>query len=323
VIVSNLVYLLVFGLGTKGYLLAIVTAEIAAVMHKICFGKYVKVLCKYSFNFPLLKKMLVYSLPMVPSNVAWWVMQLSDKYVIINYLGLAASGIYSIAYKIPSILSVITNIFVQAWQVAAIKSSEDSDNEAFVKNVYSYFIVFSIAVSSMLIMLAKPLGHVLYANNYFSAWVYVPILIVAYHFSGLSGVLQSLYSAAKKTGMLFVSTSIGAALNIVLNLICIAMFGVMAAAYTTMFSFVVTWLIRMIHSRRFVKIDLNYIRVGSSFILLICQAIFVSLDYRAMYLVSLAIMAVQVLLFWREIKFIMSVVQSFLLGVLKKGKKQL
>ena len=303
-IVFNILFLLVFKMGLRGYIYSLIITEIVCIAVMIFGGKYLGTLCKFSFNSKLCREMVVYGVPMIPSVVAWWIMQMSGKYTIIAYLGLAANGIFSVAYKIPSILSTLTNIFTQAWQISAIKSYGDDDNNTFVENIYKYFIIISIALCSVLILMSKLMGYVLYAKDYFVAWTYVPLLLVAYHFSGLSGVLASVYSAAKKTGMLFVSTSVGAVLNIIFNLVLIPKIGVMGAAYSTCISFFVTWIIRVIHVRTLVKFEMNYLKYAISFVLLFVEAWIISMDLKFMYIASLIIIVVQMIIFMPELKHI-------------------
>lgn len=311
-IAANLLYLLVFDLGAEGYLLAILTADVICIFHKILFGGYAKSMLKVSFPKGLFKEMLRYSIPMIPSTVAWWVMQLSDKYVIIGACGLAASGLYAVAYKIPSIMSVITNVFTQAWQVSAIKSHGDEDNTEFVSNVYNMVMMFIVAISSGLILMSKHLGYLLFQKEYFEAWLFVPVLVVAYMFSGLSGVLASVYSAQKKTGMLFISTSVGAVLNIVLNFVLIPKFGVMAAAYTTLLGFFVTWLVRTIHIRRLIKLQVNYIKMAVSFAVLIAQAVIFSENLSFKYWACLAAIAIQIVLYLPQLKSLLRAIPKLL-----------
>lgn len=303
-IIFNILFLLVFKMGLRGYLFALIITEIITILVMVLAGKYLPELTHFSFNKKLFREILGYSLPMIPTVIAWWVMQLSDKYVIIAAVGIAASGVYSVAYKIPSILATFTSIFTQAWQISAIKSHGDSDNKSFVENVYKYFIIVSVLLCSGLILASKVLGHILYAKDYFIAWTYVPILLVAYHFSGLSGVLASVYSASKKTIMLFVSTSVGAVINIVLNIILIPKFGAAAAAYTTLLGFFITWVVREINVRKLIKIELSHLKFGLSFTLLLAEAVIMSAQCRFMYPISAAITLLQCALFIPEIKFI-------------------
>ena len=60
------------------------------------------------------KEMVAYSVPMGLGNIGWWINNVSDRYIVTWICGLAANGVYSVAYKIPSLLSMFQQIFNQA-----------------------------------------------------------------------------------------------------------------------------------------------------------------------------------------------------------------
>lgn len=314
---SNILFLVVLDCGLLGYLYATLLAEGITIFYMLVASKIRLNIFNFRLDTPLLKQMLRYSLPLIPSIIAWWVMQISDKYIIIYFLGLAASGIYGISYKIPTILSMVTSIFMQAWQISAIKSVEDQDNDKFVSKIYMYFTIFSVGACSVLILLAEMLGKILYAKEYAIAWRYVPILLMAYLFSGLSGVLASLFSAQKKTDILFHSTTIGAIVNIVLNFILIPKYGVMGAAYTTLLGFLVTWVIRRISISKFVNLETNESRNIVAFLLLIIQAICMAGNFKIRYLVSVIVILLCLVIYIKNLKELIKII----IKMIKKERK--
>lgn len=72
-------------------------------------------------NRSLKKEMVAYSVPMGLGNIGWWINNVSDRYIVTWICGLAANGVYSVAYKIPSLLSMFQQIFNQAWTISAVK----------------------------------------------------------------------------------------------------------------------------------------------------------------------------------------------------------
>ena len=227
-------------------------------------------------------------------------------------LGLSESGIYSVSYKIPSILTIVSSLFIQAWQISAISNYGEKDNANFVGTVYKYYHMVSVLACAFLIICSKILGGILYAKDYFIAWKCVPILLIAYVFSGLSGFLASIFTASKKTHYLFMSTSVGAVLNILLNLVLIDWFGILGAAYTTLIGFFVTWIIRLKISGEILKIDIPLIKHISIYIILLIDAIYMYREFPYMYIVSVSLFAIIVVINLEEIKFI-----------LKRGKQYL
>ena len=73
------------------------------------------------------KDMINYSKPFIANSISWWINNASDKYVLLLFCNIETTGIYSISYKIPSILEMIQNVFAQAWQISAIKEYKDKN----------------------------------------------------------------------------------------------------------------------------------------------------------------------------------------------------
>lgn len=318
-IVLNIIFLVFLKLGIEGYLLSLFLADICVITYMVVAIKLHVQCTNFKINKLLYKNILKYSVPLIPSIIAWWVMQISDKYMIIFFLGVSASGIYGIAYKIPTILSTLTSIFMQAWQISAIKTVDDKDNDTFVSQVYRYFNVFSIGACAILIILSKLLGKILYANEYFAAWTYVPILLMAYLFSGLSGLLASVFSAKKETKVLFHSTVLGAFVNIVLNYVLIPKFGAIAAAYTTFLGFIVTWGVRIISVKKIIKLETNGVKDIMAFSILFIEAVAVSLDMPIKYFVATVAILLMIYIYRHELLFLGKRIK---LIISRKGENQ-
>ena len=297
VLVLNILFLVVFKWGLYGYLLSAIFSEIITIIYMVVRADIYKSFRNLSLDKRLIKEMLNYSLPMIPTSLAWWVMQMSDKYIIIAFSGLAVSGIYSVSYKIPSILSVISTIFNQAWQISSVKSMEDKDYSEFFRKVYIIYFASCVMLCGGLIALSKGLGSILFAKDYFVAWKYVPFLLVAYFFSGLSGVMASVYTTKKKTSILLYSTVMGASLNLVLNIAFIPKYGAIAAAITTMIGFVVTFIIREICMRKYFNMPMNSFREVISIFLLVIESIVVTLEGQHAYYTSIAIIIINLMLY--------------------------
>lgn len=302
IILFNIIFLLFLRLGLNGYILSIVVADFFAVGFLIIGGRIFCSLEKYSMNKVLMREMLSYSLPLIPTVIAWWIMQLSDKYMVVWFCGASLAGIYSISYKIPSILSTITSIFTQAWQISAFQNSDEADYSEFVSTIYNCFVVLNVIICALLIMLSKILGMILFQKEYFEAWKCVPSLLIAYLFSGLSGVLASVFSASKKTNTLFYSTLIGAVLNVIFNLVLIPKFGIIAAAFTTCTGFMATWVVRIFLTRKFINIKVNWAKDSLAYILLLISAAVMTIDVIYKYWVCCSAVIILFILYFDTIK---------------------
>ena len=84
--------------------------------------------------------MLAYCVPLIPTAVFWWIMGVSDRYLVKWFVGSDANGIYAVAYKIPTILTILATVFMDAWQLSAIAESGDRRAQArFYARVWDAF----------------------------------------------------------------------------------------------------------------------------------------------------------------------------------------
>ena len=300
----NLILLLVFNMGIMGYLISTISAYYITVIYIIIKGEFWKEICGFKLNKSLMYDMLKYSIPLVPSGISWWISSSADKYFIIGILGLGASGIYSVAHKIPSMFSVITDIFNKAWQISAIGTIEDKNSDVFYSDIYRYFTLLCIGTCSILMLLAEALGKVLFLNEYFIAWTYVPPLLISTLFSSLSGFLASVFISVKKTKMIFYSTLIGAFINIILNYSFIKTFGIMGASYSTMVSFIVVWIIRLFSSKKIMNIKVKFFKTSISMTLLIIEGLIMCNEIKLKYFISIILILLIILTNMDDIKVV-------------------
>lgn len=283
----NIFFLLVIKIGVNGYLLSLIISNIfASIILWIGGGlsNYLVSVSKIDMN--LLKEMLSYSIPMIPNSLSWWISNSSDKYITTFFCGVAVTGVYSVSQRIPSLFSTISTIFMGAWQISAIEDFGSEKSRKFYSNIYNQYSVFNIIVVSGLILGCRILAKILFSNDFYIGWKYVPILLFAYLFFALSSFLGTIYTSAKKTKMLFLSTMIAAVINIVLNIILIPIFEAQGAAVATFFSYFLVWLVRLIDTRKIIKLDINIKNDMMSYLLIIIQIVVMLLDIKYSFFIS-------------------------------------
>lgn len=294
-LVLNVLFLVVFDWRITGYLLAYVLAHICVtvfIMVKIRIWR----LIVNPFKIPkkVYKDMLKYTLPMVPNSMSWWISNSSDKYMITWLVSTAALGVYSVAYKIPSLLTVVTGIFSSAFQISAVEDFGSEKSKKFFENMYGMFASLNVFVAALLIVLAKPLAFVMFQKDFFSAWESTTVLLFAYLFNFLSGILGTVYTSAKKTSFLFTSTLAGACVNVVLNYLLIKACGIIGAAIATLVSYLCVWLLRIINVRKILDFNLHLGINIVSYILVTVEIVLVLIDstwgFIAATVVALAIL---------------------------------
>lgn len=301
IIVCNILFLVVFRMGLNGYLLTIIIGNIVSVLIMFFGARLYTYVFPIEINRQVLKDMLSYSIPMIPTMLAWTVNTSIDKYMIIYLYGLGESGIYSVAHKIPTIISTILNVFLQAWLLTAISSHGDDDESDYFSKVFACLNVVCLFGSMLTFLVTKIVAKVLFAKEYYSAWMYVPMLVVAAVLSCQCGFFASAFRAAKKTKGLFISVVVGAAVNIALNLVFLKNYGTIGAAYATAISFLVVWIVRFTMVQKIVPIKINIWKYWSSFLLFIIAALWVTLSWRYEHIGVAALTIIVVLINWNTV----------------------
>ena len=274
-IALNIIFLLPLHLGLKGYYLATIAGALSQIVY-LCVSlrifRFIKIRRQ---DRTLRKQMLSYSCPMTLNSVSWWVNNVSDRYIVTAMCGIVENGIYSVAYKIPSILSMFQLIFSQAWTLSAVQDFDRDDRNGFFSKMYGFYNAAMCLVCSLLIVLAKPLAHVLYAKDFFAAWRYVPFLLVSVVFGSLSGYLGGIFAAVKDSKSFATSTVAGAVLNIVLNIVLIHFIGTLGAAVSTAVSYLVVWIMRMCKAKKIMRLNVPIFRDCVLYFLLSLQCVVV------------------------------------------------
>lgn len=288
-IVCNIVFLLWLDWGVKGYLLAFIIGHFISAVYAFCFAKVYKyfVWCA-EISIDFIKKMIRYSGPMIPNSISWWINSSSDKYMLMLLWGVEEIGIYSVAYKIPSILAIIIGIFISAWQLSAVEDFGSETSKKMYADIYDKYEGLLYILSAILIGCTPILAKFLFSNDFYIAWKYAPVLILASVFNSLAAFFGSVYTSAKKTNMLMISTMIGAIGNIALNCILIPPFGAMGAAVATLVSYTLIWFIRLINSRQLLPFAIKFKRNFMIYIILSVEALLVSLDYDSYFIISMS-----------------------------------
>lgn len=251
----NVVFLSILHMRAEGYFLALIIGNMISVISYLIFGKVHEIFSIRYVDLILCKQMLLFSVPLIPNAVFWWVNSSLDRIYLTSMLSLAEVGLYAVAGKIPTLLTTVTSIFQQAWSISAIKEIDSEDRSTFFSNIFNVYSFLVAICSVTLIVASKILAFLLFSNEFFEAWYIVPILVFAFYYSSLNIYYGSIFTAAKNTKIIFVTTGLGAVVNIVLNYFMILIFGLIGAAIATCVSNGMVWLIRAVTSRRLVPLN--------------------------------------------------------------------
>lgn len=301
---TNLLFLLVFKLGLPGFFIANILGQAFPAFYLLCKTRIWEYLHYTKYNKELNREMLKYCVPLIATAVGWWVNSAADKYIVSIACGVAANGILSVSYKIPAIINTVQTIFIQAWQISAIREYGEQDVAAFYGKTFSALNFVMISVCSFLIIFTKPIGKILYQKEFYSAWQFVPFLLIASVINSASGFIGPILSAKKASKPMALSAVYGGIINIVLNIILVYIIGIQGATIATLVSSLVIYYVRKKSVSKDIIIEKYHtILIGWS---LLCVQAVIEIYTKFMWL-EILLLVVMLLLNYKTMRYVSSI----------------
>ena len=259
-----ILFVQILGMGLMGAVLAVsiaVTCALIILSFRIHLYQYIRFSC---LSVAKIKAMLSYSWPMVPNSISMWVMRLSDRLVITATIGVGAEAVYAVANKIPSLLGIAQNAFTAAWQENASITSRDEDAAAYYSSMFKTIFNLLAGLLGLLICATPLLFRILVRGDYAEAYNQMPILFLAVFGYCMSAFLGGIYVAFKQTKSVGITTTVAAALNLLIDLGLVRYIGLYAASLSTLISYLFLLVFRMINIQKHVRLKYDYINIAIS-----------------------------------------------------------
>ena len=298
--VLNILLLVVFKIGIRGYLISAVVSTAFSAVAAFALGGLWKELRSAKMDASLAKRMLAFSAPLILNNLSWWALQSSNKILIEQELGADELGLFTVAVKIPSLINVIISIFTQAWNISAVKEIEGDNDSRFYANVLTYYQLLVFGAAIVLTGIMKPFMRIYVSESYFAAWRLIPLLLAGAVFHAIASYYASLHGAMKKSVHNMLETLMAAVVHVLIAVVLIGKIGLWGAAVATGTAYVVLMIARIAALRNSLRTQTDYGKLIANSMLLLVQAVLVSMDVR-IYLVSAVTLVMFVIMNFRTI----------------------
>jgi len=204
---------------------------------------------------PLSIEMVKFSFPLVVGNLAYWILTLSDRYILDFFRGAYEVGIYSASYAIgeKSIL-LLVSLFTLSSTPMAMNIWEKEGKEksrVFNTNVTRYFLLICLPAVVEISILAKPILNILTGQEYSMGYTILPFVALSIFLNGSVIGFGHGLGYFKKTKYIMWSLLIGGLVNLGLNFIFVPKYGYVAAAITTLIGYIVMVELQIYFSRKF------------------------------------------------------------------------
>lgn len=188
------------------------------------------------------------SLPLIGYSIASQILSVSDRMMISKMVGNSAVGIYGTLYTVSSI-SLMVWTAINASFVPYLYQNMENTKSKIKKLSMSMLGMYSL-VAILLVYLAPEIVRILATEEYYKGIYIMPPIAGGVYFIAVSNLYSNILVYLKRTNIIMISSVIAAVINVLLNYIMIEAYGYMAAAYTTLLSYVVMAVLLSIWANR-------------------------------------------------------------------------
>lgn len=212
------------------------------------------------FNKKFIKKMARYGFPLMAASACYWVLSVSDRYIIGIFRSTEEVGLYSISYNISSkslslVFSVISlaafPLVVQAWN-----NHKKEYVENLISKIIKYYYILTIPIVSAIFLLSPLLLKILASEEYLNGYIVMPWISLSIFLRGLTTYLHYAWQLNKKTLGIFYLNLISAIINLLINLVFVPIYGFMAAGISTFVAYLVYLVLAYRWSKDILKLNL-------------------------------------------------------------------
>ena len=275
IITCNILFLVILHMDAKGMLLANIIGFAGCGVYLFIKQKMYNLIRLNAISSNIIKEIITYCIPLIPNELAWKVINSSDRIVVSIILGTTANGILAIAHKFSSAYLMIFYIFNTSWYEFVVMHYNDTDREELLSSTCNGAIKI-FGLFALLVISAIPLIFSFFVNKrFYDSYYQIPLFIIADLLDVIVGLFSAIYIAEKATKSI-AKTSVGVAfINLTICVCLIKIIGLYAASLSSIFAYGIIALYRYFDTKKYLKIQLNI----PMLILLFFSFLFVCISY--------------------------------------------
>ena len=238
-------------LTSQKYMGRIIGVEIFNILFGVVSGIYILYKGHFKINIKYVKKALKICVPMIPHLLSQIVLSSCDLLMIKNIVGNSSAGLYSMGYTISNILYTILIQLFMPWSPWVYRRIKNNEIDA-IKNNSKIMMIGAWILCIGLFTIAPEMIKLFLTESYYeSAFIVAPITVGLF-FEVMYIFFYDIEYYHERNKQIALFSVVTAIINIILNYICIKRIGYIAAAYTTLISYL---LLMIMHYFGMKKVD--------------------------------------------------------------------
>lgn len=244
-----------------GLVYAYAISCIVACVYIECSVRSLRALRLRYISRETIMRIVRFSAPLIPNSVSWWAVSSVNRVIIVSFLGYAANGIFSMANKFASIVTMIASTFQLAWQEYGLVEKDNPRRRELFSQVFSHFLIVLSCVTAGGILLQQIFFKALIDPEYAESFLYIPIVMISVALSSMNSFYGAGYFIYERTTGAFKTTIVGAALNLALCFVTVRPLGLYGVALSGAIAYLAMWIIRCVTMRSYFRIDVRLVDV--------------------------------------------------------------
>ncbi|WP_173014955.1 lipopolysaccharide biosynthesis protein [Capnocytophaga felis] len=210
----------------------------------------------FSIDRTIIRNILLFSLPMLPSLLMSWVMNMSNRIFIENYFTLEEVGLFSVAFKISSVATILLGAMFTAYNPMFYRlASEGAKHKIQKNNNMLVLVIFSVGIFTTLF--AKDVILILNERYYVSV-NYVPMLVLSVILNFLAGIFSLMIYQNKRSDTMMWIYVFSAIINLLSNWLLVSQYGAYGASWATVVTALIVLIVSIVYAKKNYYIPLRY-----------------------------------------------------------------
>lgn len=252
-------------------------ALVEVVIYSVFFVVQLKEGKKF-FSAKYWKYAILFNIPLIPHYLAGTILSSADRIMIQRMVGSSEAGIYSLAYSISLIMTMVNDSLNKTMSPWLYQKVREKNYKDIPKVIYISLILIALA-NLILIAIAPEIIFIFAPLEYRGAIYVIPPVAMSVYVNYLYLCFAPFEFYFEKRIWTTIGTVVSATLNIILNYIFIRLFGYIAAAYTTLICYIINSSMHYYFMRKVCKTYLNNLKPYSPITLIFITLIFMIIGF--------------------------------------------
>ncbi len=252
--ITGLVIIFLFNIGVQGLFVGFFITSFCLDLLLVKKLGLIHFFKPGNISLPLIKQFASYGIPLAASNFSFWILSLSDRYLIEFFKGSAQVGLYSVSYAISektlqfaymALMLAAYPIIVENWEKYG-----DRSTQKLISDLTKYYFFLFLPILVFLVVLPREVLLFFSDREFIQGAVVLPFIATGTFLYGLSQYVLKGFELYKQSFSITKIALTAGSINIISNIVLIPRLGFLGASISCMVSFLAYLILAILGARK-------------------------------------------------------------------------